>query len=72
MKNQNYFNTLNEALDAEGLLEKVGMITQPVGYDQQLNMAVDGTFISVSRMNCGRYERAIHYQTQMEDFVRVQ
>lgn len=72
MKNQNYFNTLNEALDAEGLLEKVDMITQPVGYNQQLNMAVDGTFISVSRMDCGRYERAIHYKTQMEDFVSVQ
>jgi hypothetical protein len=63
MSNQNWFNTLNEALEAEGLVSQ-----WPLG----LNIEYGGTakvltedflLISVFRDQDGRYERPISYKT---------
>lgn len=62
---QNWFNTLNEALESEGLLETFPLGTN-IGYGETLGYTFDngtkhGHFISIFRENDGRYERPIHY-----------
>lgn len=63
---QNWFPTLNAALEAEGLVA-----SWPVGaninYDQTVGLAASGRWISVYRDGAGRYERPVHYATQMHD-----
>ncbi len=63
---QNWFKTLNEALDAEGLVEywPLGL---NVRYDQTVSTAKNGKYISVYRAENGQYERPIHYATKMAD-----
>lgn len=70
MSIKNRFNTLGEALDSEGLND-IELIGVSVGYNQVLNMARNGQFISVTRFEDGVYERPVHYATQMDDFTRV-
>ena len=63
---RNWFETLNAALEAEGLLD-----LWPVGlnitYDETVSFAARGRWISVYRDTAGRYERPVHYATKMAD-----
>ena len=63
---QNWFNTLNSALEAEGLLDHWPMSLN-VNYGETISFAVNGTWISIYRETDGRYERPIHYATKMEN-----
>ena len=62
---QTWFNTLNDALEAEGLVEAWPMGLN-VSYGQTVQFAPNGKWISVYRDTYGRYERPIHYKTLME------
>lgn len=62
----NWFDTLNEALASEDLVN-----LWPVGkimcYGDTVGFAAAGRWISVYRSESGRYERPVHYATQMAD-----
>ena len=62
----NWFNTLNESLSSENLVE-----SWPLGvnirYNETVQVVDKGVFISVYRDERGFYERPIHYKTKMED-----
>jgi hypothetical protein len=62
---QNYFNTLSEALDAEGLT--FWPMALSIKYGETATIAHAGRYISVYRDERGLYERPIHYATQMSD-----
>ncbi len=62
----NWFNTLNEALESEGLLNSWDMSFGAIGYGENFRYNWDdgtkwGRHISIYRENDGRYERPIHY-----------
>lgn len=62
---QNWFNTLNEALESEGLVD-LWPIGVNVGYGENISITVDngskyGKKITVFRETNGMYERPIHY-----------
>jgi hypothetical protein len=62
----NWFNTLNEALTAEGLLDTWRIEFEPINYSETFNYThQDGTkyghFVSIYRNERGQYERPIHY-----------
>lgn len=71
---QNWFNTLNEALEAEGLVD-LWPLGSNVNYGETVDHLVEleETFgrwkkpvyrkISVYRDQDGRYERPVHYKT---------
>ena len=63
---RNWFNTLNEALDAEGLLEAWNPSRPPIQYGQTVWWIWDdgkwGRRISIYRDEVGRYERPVHYK----------
>ena len=63
---QNWFPTLNAALDSETLtgLWPTGV---NLAYGQTVGLASGGRWISVYRDEQGRYERPVHYTTQMHD-----
>ena len=63
---QNYFETLNDALDSEALTE-MWPLGLNVNYDTTIGLASGGRWISITRDSAGRYERPIHYLTQMAD-----
>lgn len=63
---QNWFDTLNDALDAEALTE-MWPLGVNVPYDTTVGLASGGRWISVTRDNTGRYERPVHYVTKMPD-----
>jgi hypothetical protein len=63
---KNWFATLNDALDSEALLD-LWPLGLNINYDTTQGLASGGRYISVSRDNAGRYERPIHYVTQMAD-----
>ena len=63
---QNWFNTLNSALESEGLVDHWPMGLNIV-YGDTISFASNGTWISVYRDTTGRYERPIHYATKMEN-----
>lgn len=65
MAKQNWFPTLNAALEAEGLVE-LWPLGKNIGYGETAEVAVQGRYISVYRETDGRYERPIHYATRME------
>ena len=63
----NWFDTLNEALLSEDLLEAWDDIHGPINYGQTVSWTwEDGTryghYISIYRTCGGRYERPVHYQ----------
>lgn len=63
----NYFETLNDALDSEGLID-CWPITASVPYGATVALAIAGRWISIYRDGVtGLYERPIHYATQMPD-----
>ena len=63
---QNWFNTLNEALESEGLLESWDFTYAGIGYGENFSYNWDdgtkwGRHISIYRENNGKYERPVHY-----------
>jgi hypothetical protein len=64
---QNYFTTLNDALNAESLIE-CWPITASIPYGATVGLAYAGRWISVYRDGVtGLYERPVHYATLMAD-----
>lgn len=64
MHNQNWFNTLTEALEAENIAHM--WPNTPIAYGQTVSLTFDdgtryGHFVSVFRDSNGLYERPIHY-----------
>jgi len=58
---QAYFDTLNDALESEGLIE-IFPVGISMAYGKTLRTITDdGTLISVYRNNEGRYERPVNY-----------
>lgn len=62
----NYFETLNDALDAEGLINH-WPVTASVPYGATVGLAHAGKWLSIYRDESGRYERPVHYATLMPD-----
>jgi hypothetical protein len=63
----NHFNTLNEALEAEGLLHTWDHTYPPLQYGDVFGYTYDdgskyGYYVSVTRFDNGMYERPIHYK----------
>ena len=61
-----WFDTLNDALDAEGLTH-LGPLGVNVGYGETMSFASGGQWISVYRNLAGTYERPVHYATKITD-----
>lgn len=62
---QNWFKTLSEALESEGIEHMWNM--RPIAYDQTVSLTYDdgtryGHYVSVYRDSNGLYERPIHYK----------
>ncbi len=64
---KNWFNTLNEALESEDLLETWKLNFDPVMYGQYFHYKaeINGRyrFITIFREMDGRYERPVHYDS---------
>lgn len=63
---QNWFNTLNESLESEGLLEAWDISMSPIGHGEYRRWTWDdgskfGHEIIIFREIDGRYERPVHY-----------
>lgn len=66
MNKQNWFNSLNEALESEGLLESWLIHYPPIQYGETFQYTHDdktryGHLISIYRDERGLYERPVHY-----------
>lgn len=66
MTKQNWFPTLNAALESEGLLHAWDISFSPIAYGQTFGWTWDngtkhGHYISVYRNDVGLYERPINY-----------
>lgn len=64
---QNWFPTLNAALEAEGLLESWDISFPPICYGENRSYDFDdgsryGHHVSIYRDCEGRYERPVHYR----------
>lgn len=58
-----YFETLNEALEAEGLTQ-FWPTTLNINYGESVSIIINFLSISIYRSNTtGRYERPVHYKT---------
>ena len=67
MTKQNWFPTLNAALESEGLVHAWDIAFGPLAYGQTFDWTWDngtrrGYYISVYRNEVGLYERPINYQ----------
>ena len=62
----NWFPTLNDALGAEGLVERWPLGVN-ISYSEVVGLASGGLWIVVTRDERGMYERPIHYATKMRD-----
>jgi hypothetical protein len=63
----NYFDTLNAALESEGLIATWELHFDPINYGETFSYTFDdgtkyGHYISIYRDNRGKYERPIHYK----------
>lgn len=59
----NWFNTLNESLESEGLVD-VWPLGLNIAYGETVNFITeDFLFVSVYRSSTGSYERPVHYKT---------
>ena len=63
----NRFDTLNEALESEGLLDSWDCMRQPINYGQTVAYTWDdgsrhGHYVSITRFEDGQYERPVHYR----------
>ena len=66
MNKQNRFQTLNEALDSEGLVDSWDITFQALSYGQTFSYTFNngtrhGHYVSVHRFEDGTYERPVHY-----------
>lgn len=59
---QNWFNTLNEALESEGLMETWDCFWSPIGYGETRVYHTENERVSIYRETDGRYERPVHYK----------
>jgi len=64
---QNWFNTLNEALESEGLLESWNPTSPSIQYGETRSWtwedgSKNGRLVSVYRNEKGLYERPVHYK----------
>lgn len=64
---QNWFETLNAALESEGLVDAWGISFGPINYGETFSWTWEdgskyGRYISIYRNDSGRYERPINYQ----------
>lgn len=69
MSKQNNFETLNAALESEGLVEHWPLgVNISYGQHQRVYVEIKGRtkLINVIRLNNGTYERPIHYYTDMQ------
>lgn len=66
-----YHDTLNQALIAGGVDLDLWPVGFNLGYGEIGRVASNGTFISVTRFEDGRYETAITYATQCDDFQQT-
>lgn len=66
MYKQSHFDTLNEALESEGLVD-MWPLGLNIGYGETVSTVSNGKYISVYRSDSGRYERPIHYETMIAD-----
>lgn len=67
--NPNWFDTLNEALEAEGLVDLWPLGTN-IGYGETVAVTAElspgkGRYITVFRDKDGRYERPVHYARKL-------
>lgn len=67
MVKQNWFETLNQALESEGLIEAWEINFSPISYGETFRWNWDdgskyGRQISITRETNGKYERPVHYQ----------
>jgi hypothetical protein len=67
MSKQNWFNSLNDSLESEDLLESWDISFSPINYGETKSWTwEDGTkyghFITIYRDDQGRYERPVHYK----------
>ena len=68
----NWFDTLSQALEAEGLSD-VWPWHLSVKYGESVGFAARGQWITIYRHDqTGRYERPIHYATQMADTYPIE
>lgn len=63
---RNWFNTLNDALNSEDLLDAWEIQFSPIQYGQTFSWTFQdgsryGRYISIYRNTEGKYERPIHY-----------
>jgi hypothetical protein len=56
----NYFDTLNQALESEGLVDQWITGTN-INYGETVQVNTGERLISVYRKSNGRYERPVHY-----------
>lgn len=64
---QNWFDTLNQALISEDLLQAWDISFRPIAYGETFSWTYDdgskyGRYISIYRSQDGRYERPVHYK----------
>jgi len=65
MTKQNWFSTLNEALEAENLLEAWDCFWMPIAYGENRVFYTENERVSIYRETDGRYERPIHYKCKV-------
>jgi ArsR family metal-binding transcriptional regulator len=63
---QNWFDTLNQTLESEGILHMWDCMFPPINYSETRTWTYDdgskyGHYISIYRNENGRYERPVHY-----------
>lgn len=63
---RNWFDTLNEALDSEGLLDSWDCLNGGIAYGATYSYTFDngtkyGHYVTIYRDETGRYERPVHY-----------
>lgn len=66
MGQQNWFDTLNGALESEGLTDTWDCCFSPISYGETRRydfQSLDGKWhhVSITRETDGRYERPVHY-----------
>lgn len=66
-----YHETLNQALIAGNVDLELWPMGCNIGYGQTARVVSNGLFITVSRDNNGKYETAISYASQCDDFAKV-
>lgn len=64
---QNWFDTLNLALESENLIEAWDVTSPGIAYDETRAWTWDdgskyGHYITIYRDSNGRYERPVHYK----------